>query len=192
MAAPSPRRVPGPVLVVLMASLVAVVGAWAFVAVGEDGAEAACGDAADVLQLTAPSEIGTIPLDDSQVANADAIVRATMASGRSRQAADLAVATAMQESALLNIAHGDEAGPDSRGLFQQRLQFYGHVDVMDPAAATLAFLEQLDAVPGWTTMRPADAIQSVQRSAHPELYSAWIEPAGGWVDAIWAHAEACP
>jgi hypothetical protein len=191
MAAPAPRRVPGPVLALLVAALVLVVGAWGFVALTEEGSSAACLDAADALDLTAPSDIGTIPLDDAQIGNADTIVRTAMATGRSRQAATLAVATAMQESALLNIDHGDEAGPDSRGLFQQRLQFYGHIDVMDPAEATKAFLDHLDDVPGWGTMAPADAIQSEQRSAHPHLYAEWIGPAGGWVDAIWSHAEAC-
>ena len=103
----------------------------------------------------------------------------------------MALATAMQESALLNLAHGDEAGPDSRGLFQQRLQFYGGVDVMDPATATRAFLDRLDQVPGWQAMAPEDAIQSVQRAAYPELYAEWIAPATTWVDQLWTEVAAC-
>ena len=110
----------------------------------ESGAEPRCRGAWADLRLTSPSDIGTIRLDGSQVGNADTIVRTTMATGRTRQAATIALATAMQESALLNLDHGDEAGPDSRGLFQQRLQFYGDVDVMDPASATRAFLDRLD------------------------------------------------
>ena len=98
----------------------------------------------------------------------------------------------MQESALLNVDHGDAAGPDSRGLFQQRLQFYGDIDVMDPASATRAFLDRLDTVSGWQSMPPAKAIQSVQRAAHPEMYAAWVGPAQDWADALWAQAQACP
>jgi len=179
------------VLAVLTASLALVVGAWAFAAVGGEPAEAECRSAAEDLHLEAPSSIGTIPLAGEQIGNADAVVRTVMATGRSRWSAVLAVTTAMQESALLNLDHGDEAGPDSRGLFQQRLQFYDDVDVMDPASATAAFLERLEAVPGWEDMAPAEAIQSVQRSAHPELYAAWVEPATGWVDALWGYAESC-
>jgi hypothetical protein len=173
-------------------SLLVVVSAWGLVALTDVEAEAACRGAWADLGLTSPSDIGTIRLDRSQVANADTIVRTTITTGRTPQAATIALATAMQESALLNIDHGDEAGPDSRGLFQQRLQFYGGVDVMDPASATRAFLDRLDAVDGWPSMPPAEAIQAVQRAAYPEMYADWIAPAQGWADALWAHAAACP
>ena len=192
MPAALPRRVPSPVVIVLIASVLAIVVAWALASTSEeDAAEASCRGAAHDLRLTSPSDIGTIPLDRTQIANADTIVRTTMATGRTPQAATVALATAMQESALLNLDHGDEAGPDSRGLFQQRLQFYGDVDVRDPASATRAFLDRLDAVPDWTTMPPAEAIQSVQRAAHPELYGEWIAPAQGWTDALWTYAGSC-
>jgi len=187
-----PRLVPSPVLAVLVASVLVVVVAWAVIAVTEQDASATCRGAARDLRLMAPSDIGTIRLDRSQVGNADTIVRTTMATGRTRQAATVALATAMQESALLNVDHGDEAGPDSRGLFQQRLQFYGGVDVMDPASATQAFLDRLDRVTGWQTMAPSEAIQSVQRAAYPEMYAGWVGPAEGWTDTLWTYAESCP
>ena len=192
--APRPGRGPAgrrPLLAALVATVLVLIGGWAAMSVGSDDAEASCRGASADLRLTAPSEVGTLPLDDSQIANADTIVRTAMRTGRSPQAATLALATAMQESALLNIDHGDEAGPDSRGLFQQRLQFYDHIDVMDPAEATEAFLDGLDDVPGWQDLPPADAIQSVQRSAHPHLYADWVGPARGWTDALWSYAEAC-
>ena len=185
------RRVPSPVVLVLVTSVLVVVVAWAAAALTEHDDQATCRDTPRDLHLTAPSDIGTIPLDRTQVANADTVVRTTMATGRTPQAATVALATAMQESALLNLDHGDEAGPDSRGLFQQRLQFYGDVDVMDPAAATRAFLDRLDTVPHWTSMPPADAIQTVQRAAYPERYADWIGPAGTWADALWTYAESC-
>ena len=192
MPATATRRVPSPVVIVLVASVLAIVVAWALAArTDEETAVGGCRGAAHDLRLTSPSDIGTIPLDRTQVANADTIVRTTMATGRTPQAATVALATAMQESALLNLDHGDEAGPDSRGLFQQRLQFYGDVDVMDPASATRAFLDRLDMVPGWTTMPPDEAIQSVQRAAYPELYAEWIPPATTWTDALWSYAESC-
>ncbi len=179
-------------LIALTTTVLLVVGAWGWLALTRDQAAASCRGPSRDLHLTAPSDIGTIPLADPQIANADTIVRTAMATGRSRQAAVVAVTTAMQESALLNLDHGDEAGPDSRGLFQQRPRFYPGVDVMDPAAATRAFLDRLDAVPGWSTMPTADAIQAVQRAAYPELYGTWVGPASEWVDSLWGYAESCP
>ena len=59
----------------------------------------------------------------------------------------------MQESKLRNIGHGDLAGPDSRGLFQQRpSQGWGTQEqVMDPVYATNAFYDALVKVPGYAT-----------------------------------------
>ncbi|WP_328522669.1 hypothetical protein [Kribbella sp. NBC_00359] len=77
----------------------------------------------------------------------------------------IAVMTAMTESALRNVDHGDAAGPDSRGLFQQR-DSWGPLDVrMDPAGAAGLFYAALVNVPGWTSMEPWKAAQAVQRSA---------------------------
>ncbi len=184
-----------PGLIALLTITVLLVGGWALYSDDSNQqtvtAEPGCQRVATDLELTTPSDIGTIPLADVQIENADIIVRTAMATGRTRTAATIALATAMQESALLNIAHGDEAGPDSRGLFQQRLQFYGDVDVMDPASATTAFLDRLDAVSGWQDLAPHEAIQSVQRAAYPELYAGWIDPAAIWTDALWTRAETC-
>ncbi|TDO58226.1 hypothetical protein EV651_110262 [Kribbella sp. VKM Ac-2571] len=77
----------------------------------------------------------------------------------------IAVMTAMTESSLRNIDHGDTAGPDSRGLFQQR-DSWGPLYVrMDPAGAAELFYAALANVPGWTSMEPWMAAQAVQRSA---------------------------
>lgn len=96
----------------LAATALVLVGAWAALSWSASGAEPRCRGASIDVHLTSPSDIGKIRLDRSQVANADTIVRTTIASGRTPRAATIAVATAMQESALLNLDHGDEAGPD--------------------------------------------------------------------------------
>ena len=98
----------------------------------------------------------------------------------------IAVATAMQESTLHNIDYGDIMGSgemsSSRGLFQQ-LQTYGP-DRMIPAIASKMFytggpsgLPGLLQVPGWESMPLAVAAETVQRSAQPELYAKWEQPA---------------
>jgi murein DD-endopeptidase MepM/ murein hydrolase activator NlpD len=86
----------------------------------------------------------------------------------------IAVATAMQESSLVN--HGD-LGPnndhDSLGLFQQRpSQGWGDAkQIMDPVFASKSFYTKLLAVPGWETMPLTAAAQRVQVSAYPNAYA---------------------
>ena len=79
----------------------------------------------------------------------------------------------MQESKLRNIGHGDQAGPDSRGLFQQRpSQGWGtEAQVMDPYYAANAFYDALVKIPGYESLEITDAAQRVQRSAYPEAYA---------------------
>jgi len=82
----------------------------------------------------------------------------------------IAVATALQESDLLNT----EGGPDdSLGLFQQRpSQGWGTPEqIMNPDYAAGTFYEHLLAVPGWQTMPLTKAAQRVQRSAYPDAYA---------------------
>ena len=59
-------------------------------------------------------------LATDQAANAALITAVAVRRGLPARAASIALATSMQESKLRNIGHGDQAGPDSRGLFQQR------------------------------------------------------------------------
>lgn len=89
-----------------------------------------------------------VELDAEQLANAAVIVHVTRTSGLPARAAVVAVATALQESSLRNLDHGDTAGPDSRGLLQQRIRFYGADVATDPARATAAFLTRLTSILG--------------------------------------------
>jgi hypothetical protein len=112
-------------------------------------------------------------LATDQAANAALITAVSVRRGLPPRAASIALATAMQESKLRNIGHGDLAGPDSRGLFQQRpSQGWGTQDqVMDPIYATNAFYDALVKVPGYATLEITDAAQRVQRSAYPAAYA---------------------
>jgi murein DD-endopeptidase MepM/ murein hydrolase activator NlpD len=120
-----------------------------------------------------------------QSLNAAIILSEVQRLGLPAQAGLIAIATAMAESSLVNVAHGDAAGPDSRGLFQQRLLFYTTIDPMDPVQATRAFLQRLVGVPGWETIPVAEAAQAVQRSAVPGRYEERVPAATGVVSALW-------
>ncbi|MFJ3956320.1 hypothetical protein [Arthrobacter sp. NPDC090010] len=89
------------------------------------------------------------------------------------RASSIAIATALQESHLRNLNYGDAAGPDSRGLFQQRSsQGWGtEAEIMDPYYSTGAFYKALVKVPGYQSMPLTEAAQTVQRSAFPEAYA---------------------
>jgi hypothetical protein len=139
-------------------------------------------------------------LDEAQMDNAKAIVRTGRDMGISRQALIVAVATALQESNLYNLASGvlpesmnyPNQGVgwdhDSVGLFQQRSSSgWGPVDkLMDPAYATARFLDALMQVPGWDQMPLTLAAQAVQGSAFPWAYAQHEDRATVIVDAILA------
>ncbi|MFH8993132.1 C40 family peptidase [Streptomyces sp. NPDC017940] len=82
----------------------------------------------------------------------------------------VAVATAMQESGLLNRDHGHA---DSVGLFQQRpsMGWGSREQIMDPAYSSRTFYRRLLKVRGWQDMSINDAAQAVQRSGFPTAYA---------------------
>jgi hypothetical protein len=134
-----------------------------------DGSEAAA-PAATTGICTVPSTSVTLAAD--QWANARTIADVARQRELPERAVVIALATAMQESTLHNLDHGDR---DSLGLFQQRpSQGWGTpAQVQDPVYAAGQFYDRLVRVPGWDTMRLTDAAQTVQRSGFPEAYQRW-------------------
>ena len=105
------------------------------------------------------------------------------------RAVTIALATAMQESKLLNVEHGDR---DSLGLFQQRpSQGWGTAEqVQDPVYATGRFYDGLVAIEGYENLPVTEAAQAVQRSGFPDAYAqhetrsrAWASALTGWSPA---------
>ncbi|HEY8471569.1 MAG TPA: M23 family metallopeptidase [Natronosporangium sp.] len=109
-------------------------------------------------------------LDEEQLGNGRIIVEVGVAMEIAPRAWVIAVATAMQESGLRNLDHGDR---DSLGLFQQRpSQGWGSPEqIMDPEYASRKFYERLLEVPGWEQLPLTVAAQAVQRSAYPDAYA---------------------
>ncbi|MFD0787398.1 peptidase M23, partial [Micromonospora azadirachtae] len=153
----------------------------------------------DVRAMKKPAEPAPVAgLTRTQMKNAEIIVRTGRGMGVPRRGLVIAVATAMQESNLYNLASGvipeSQRHPhqglgwdhDSVGLFQQRSSSgWGPVDrLMDPEFATRQFLGALERVPGWQQMRLTDAAQAVQVSAYPDHYAKHEWRANEVVDAI--------
>lgn len=105
-----------------------------------------------------------------QTRNAATITAIASKRGLPARAATIALATALQESNLRNLAHGDR---DSLGLFQQRpSQGWGSAEqVQDPVYATNAFYDALVKIDGYADMEITLVAQEVQRSAYPSAYS---------------------
>ncbi|RKS79933.1 hypothetical protein CLV35_0350 [Motilibacter peucedani] len=134
--------------------------------------------------------IGTVPpdlqLDSAQAADATAVVRAVVSRRLPSRAAVVALAAALQESGLRNLA--SQAVPesltyphdavaagdaDSVGLFQQRAGWGTVAQRMDVGYAAGAFLDRLARVDGWPALPVTDAAQAVQVSATPDAYARW-------------------
>jgi hypothetical protein len=135
-----------------------------------------------VTTLSDPQPVGG--LTQAQMRYAATIVRVGQQLQLPQRAYIVAIATALQESNLLNLANwgvleslnlahdGVGGDHDSVGLFQQRPSSgWGTVaELMDPATAAGRFYRALGNIAGWQNMSVAVAAQSVQVSAFPDAY----------------------
>ncbi len=144
--------------------------------------------AAAAASATAPG------LDAEQTANAVRIIAIGRALGVPDRGIAIALGTAMQESWLRNLPHGDR---DSLGLFQQRPRagWGSPAQVRDAERAIRVFFggphdpngtrtRGLLDIPGWQRMSFAQAAQAVQNSAYPARYAQWERPAFAWLAAL--------
>ncbi len=109
-------------------------------------------------------------MSPDQAANAAAIAAVGVSKGMPDRAVTIALATAMQESALRNLDHGDR---DSLGLFQQRpSQGWGTPDqIMDPVYSAGIFYDRLAEIKGYSRLPLTVAAQKVQLSGFPQAYA---------------------
>lgn len=154
---------------------------------GEDQGVAGCQQPAGV--NVDPGDLSVEPVagyQDEQLVNAAHIMLAGTDLGLSARDLTIGVMTAMGESSLVVLDHGDDVGPDSRGLFQQRDNgaWGTYEDRMDPHTSATMFFEALQEVRGRDTLMPTVAAHTVQRNADPYHYAPFWEPAGEVVQAI--------
>jgi hypothetical protein len=137
-------------------------------------------------------------LDRAQMDNAATIATVGRSLGMPRRGLIVAIATAMQESNLYNLAsdvlpesydypyQGSGADHDSVGLFQQRTSSgWGTVrELMTPSISARLFFRALAQIPGWQGMSVTGAAQAVQVSAFPDAYAKHEDRATTVVDAL--------
>ncbi|MEV8517821.1 hypothetical protein [Dactylosporangium sp. NPDC051484] len=136
----------------------------------------------------APSPTRVAPvggLTQAEMDNAVAIVDVAKRENLPKRAAVVALATALQESHLRNLANpnlpeslnrpneGVGYDYDSVGLFQQRPNWGSVEQLMNPHESARRFYAALLAIPGWGDYAVTVAAQKVQRSAFPDAYAKW-------------------
>jgi hypothetical protein len=112
-----------------------------------------------------------------ELVNAAQVIRAAQSYGLTSQGEEIGVMTAIGESSLRNVNYGDAAGPDSRGLFQQRSNYGALADRMDPYTAARAFFLRMLGIVGWQSMTPTQVAHTVQRNADPDYYTKYFAAA---------------
>ncbi|WP_285244210.1 CHAP domain-containing protein [Pseudarthrobacter sp. fls2-241-R2A-127] len=115
-----------------------------------------------------------------QLKNAAAIMGAGKALNLPVKGQMISVMVALGESGLRVLDRGDVAGPDSRGLFQQRGNgaWGSYADRMDPTISATNFIKALQKVAGWELLEPTIAGNKVQRNADPYHYQKY------WPEAV--------
>jgi len=128
-------------------------------------------------------------LSPAQADNAALVAGTAVRRGLPARAATIGLATALQESKLINVAYGDR---DSLGLFQQRpSQGWGTAEqVQDPVHATGAFYDALVRVPGYADLPVTEAAQAVQRSGFPDAYAQHEARSRAWASALAGYSPA--
>lgn len=158
--------------------------------------------------------LGKFGWQGDQLKNASEIVAQGQRMGLPKLAMQLAVACAMGESSLIVKNFGDVAGPDSRGLFQQRDTWGPLSDRLSPGRSAGLFYEALKAQdyrgnynngasslpssdigvvyigPGKTANAASVTIHRVQINADPYHYVKFWADAQTVVDACIAAGEA--
>lgn len=119
-----------------------------------------------------------------QLANAAIVMQAGRDLGLPERDVRIGVMTAMGESSLRVVDFGDEAGPDSRGLFQQRTGWGAYEVRMDAYGSAVLFFRALARLDGREALAPTRVAHAVQINLDPEHYARWWDDAGAVVEAV--------
>lgn len=152
---------------------------------------ASCEKPLDVISTQGAS---TGSLSALQVDHAQTIWQVAQKAGAGDHGAVVGIATAMQESTLMNLPGGDR---DSVGLFQQRAPWGSFSARHNPGKAAEMFFRGgrggqpgLDDIRGWREMSVTRAAQTVQVSAYPDAYAKHEKVATGLVARFRSKAPA--
>ncbi|WP_374224892.1 CHAP domain-containing protein [Paenarthrobacter sp. DKR-5] len=172
-------------LVILVLAPVSLVVIFLVAIAGGTPAAAACPVSVSVNASNIPG--GRVAgYSGDQLRNAAAIINAGRQAGLSPRGQTIGLMVAMGESSLSVLDRGDAAGPDSRGLFQQRGNgAWGSLaDRMNPNVSATNFFTALRKVQGWEQLEPTIAASQVQGNADPYHYQRYWGPATKIIQAL--------
>jgi hypothetical protein len=144
------------------------------------GSPPAAADCSPAVSVSISADTKVDGYSTEQLKNAAAILNAGKTQDLSTKGQMISVMVALGESGLRVLDTGDTAGPDSRGLFQQRDNgaWGSYADRMNPTTSATNFIKALQAVPGWELLEPTIAGNKVQRNADPYHYQKY------WPEAV--------
>lgn len=174
-----------------VALLIVLIFAFTGIVFVTGGGKNSCAVAATISPATAADLEPVAGYSGDQLVNAAAIIKAGAAAGVNVKGQTLGVMTAMGESGLRNIEYGDLAGPDSRGLFQQRDTWGTLAQRLNPTESAGFFFQRLVKVPNWETLTPTAAAHAVQINADPDHYAPYYSKAESVVAALVGGDAAC-
>ena len=156
---------------------------------GASSAEATCNPDPDSGVVVGEGAVPSAEVNGyagEQLVNALHILRAGADLGMSVRDQTIGVMTAMGESSLRVLDRGDAAGPDSRGLFQQRDNgaWGSYEDRMDPYQSATSFFEAMIQLHGRDSLEPTIVAHRVQRNADPFHYARFWDDAIAVVEAL--------
>lgn len=178
-----------PAVAAALVPLTLVGGVVAFLLLASSNADATCNPQGGSSVIVDPATVPTEPIagySGDQLVNAAHILGAGADLGLGVRDQAIGVMTAMGESSLTVLDHGDDAGPDSRGLFQQRDNgaWGTYADRMDPYTSATNFFTALAALPDRDSQEPTILAHQVQRNADPYYYARYWDAAVAVVDAL--------
>jgi hypothetical protein len=150
------------------------------------GSPPAAADCGLAVSVSISDDITVDGYSTEQLTNAAAIMNASKALNLSVKGQMISVMVALGESDLRVLDVGDGAGPDSRGLFQQRDNgaWGSYADRMNPSISAANFIKALQKVEGWKLLEPTIAANRVQRNADPYHYQRYWQSAMDLVTAL--------
>lgn len=154
-------------------------------------------DDADACTPVSSQAGGTVDIDSvpegpiagyghEQLVNAAYIIQAGHDLGLTTRDQTIGVMTAMAESGLTVLDHGDAVGPDSRGLFQQRANgaWGSEADRMDPFTSATNFFKALLRIEERESLEPTLVAHRVQANANPYIYENYWPAAVAVVEGL--------
>jgi hypothetical protein len=123
----------------------------------------------------------------AELVNAAWIIRAADRWDAGTRGMNIGVMTAIGESGLRVLNYGDTAGPDSRGLFQQRSNYGSLARRMNPYSSAYDFYQRMLGIVGWQKLSPTQVAHEVQANANPDYYTPYYPRAKTIVAALLAH-----